>query len=88
MPRIVPEDYFSAGAFKSEGGFGFRSFTCIECSHRSATWDAFREHRLSCPGRVHGQGPQVVGGDLSREDREALLDLLAQADPIDMPAAG
>jgi hypothetical protein len=84
VPRIVLADYFSSGNFKETGEFGFRSFTCLGCSHRSATWEAFREHRRTCTGEMWRTGAPMP--TITDDDRDALADLLAQVEDDEVAA--
>ena len=58
MPATVPTDYFTSGAFAAAGPELFRSYTCVGCGLRSATWDGFRHHRAVCSGRPWATAPQ------------------------------
>jgi hypothetical protein len=39
MPATVPTDYFPTGVFAAAGPELFRSYTCVGCGQRSATWN-------------------------------------------------
>ena len=47
-----------AGRPLPDGGVGalraarLVTYTCLDCGHRSATWEAFRAHRRACPRRA------------------------------------
>jgi hypothetical protein len=51
MPRTLPPDYFAAAPFAAAGSDLFRSYTCLGCGARAATWAAFRAHRWGCCAR-------------------------------------
>jgi hypothetical protein len=75
--RLLPDDYFTIGVFALVGSELLRSYTCLDCGLRSATWPAFRTHRLACLG--HQRLGAQVGG---RPD--ALL-ALVRAEAGDVP---
>ena len=93
--RYVPDDYFKKAPFSSEkGAFAFLSYTCVECGQRSVTWEAFKEHRAGCGGKMSSHFAtaasgltdwvEETGGDrlglLTPEDVETLTGLLHDAD--------
>jgi hypothetical protein len=47
MPRLVPAGYFAAAPFAA-GPELFRTYTCLGCGARAATWAAFRAHHRGC----------------------------------------
>ena len=62
--KPLPADYFTGGVFAAAGSELLRSYTCVGCGHRSATWAAFRRHRAGCPERAPlraaGLGPPAA----------------------------
>ena len=49
--KPLPAEYFVGGVFSAAGSELLRSYTCVCCGHRSATWATFRAHRADCAAR-------------------------------------
>ena len=59
VPRDVESNHFSTGVWKSDSaGPELRHYTCVECSHRAVTWEAFKAHRAVCLGYPTGNAPR------------------------------
>jgi hypothetical protein len=76
----LPSDYFRTGSFEAEGRELLKSYTCLGCGQRLATWEHFAAHRRDCSGRLRppvspedgaqARSPDAIGGegpDLSPE---------------------
>jgi hypothetical protein len=52
---------------RTSGTLRLRTYTCLGCGHRSASWDAFRAHRRRCKGsaplEASPAGGSAAGGD-------------------------
>ena len=74
VPRIIPDDYFYSGAFKPEGGFAFRSYTCTGCGKRFATWERLKGHHPECAHDIQAHLAQMKASgpppDMEPEDVE------------------
>jgi hypothetical protein len=80
--RYVPEDHFEKGPFRTEGAFGFRSYTCTGCGKRFATWERLKAHHPECPHDINahlahmkavGPPPEMTPEDVEMAKALALL---------------
>jgi hypothetical protein len=50
-----------AEADRTAGTLRLRTYTCLACGHRSASWAAFRAHRRHCKGAPSREGSPAEG---------------------------